>query len=236
MKKLPLLLLFTLVGCATVKAPADFSYREIQTPFFTLAAWVKETSPNATFRIYIEGDGRAFTSTGKPSNNPTPTSDTLRKMAFANTSANVAYIARPCQFVTDDSCSQEDWTTGRFSPQAVTSMATAIKQIAGKREVIIYAYSGGALISGLVINNFPEIPVRKWITYAGLLNHTSWTEYKNLPPLTGSLDLTQLPELPQVHFIGDKDKVIPLELSKQWTQGHKLVILKNVGHNGPFQD
>jgi len=236
MKKLSLLLLFTLVGCASVKAPADFSYREIQTPFFTLAAWVKESSPNATFRVYIEGDGHAFTSTGKPSSNPTPTADTMRKLAFSDPAINVAYIARPCQFVKDSTCTQQDWTIGRFSPQAVTSVATAIKQITGKRDVIIYAYSGGALISGLVINNFPEIPVRKWITYAGLLNHTSWTEYKNLPPLTISLDLNELPAVPQVHYVGEKDKIIPLELSKKWTQGHKLVILPKVGHNGPFRD
>ena len=91
------------------------------------------------------------------------------------------------------------------------------------------------LLSGLVIENYPQIPVRKWVTYAGLLNHSSWTQYKKLPPLTQSLDLATLPNVPQVHFVGEKDKVIPLELSRQWTVGKKLVIVPGVAHNGPFE-
>ena len=236
MKKITFLLSVCLCACATqtVQVPQRYQYKEIQTPSFTLAAWVKEDSKTAPFHIYIEGDGRAYTNSGFPSKNPTPKSQLMRQMAFADKAPNVAYIARSCQFVRDSVCTQEDWTIARFSPRAVVSMATAIKKVSGLRPVKIFAYSGGALLSGLVIVNYPEIKVKKWTTYAGLLNHSSWTQYKRLAPLTKSLDLIQLPLVPQMHYAGKKDKVIPIKLSILWTNNRNLVIVPNATHQGPF--
>ena len=234
MQKLGILIAIFLVGCASLKVSPAYVYREMKTPHFTLAVWVKDTNPTAPFEIYIEGDGHAFTRQGLPASDPTPKGKMMRQLAFTNPAANVAYIARPCQFVTDPVCTVKDWTTGRFSIEAVQSMASAIKELAGTREVVLYGYSGGGLLGGLLIQNYPEIRIKKWITYAGLLNHTSWTKYKKLSPLTDSLDLEQLPAVPQVHYAGAKDTVIPLELSKEWTVGQKLVIIPNATHNGPF--
>ena len=113
-------------------------------------------------------------------------------------------------------------------------MAQAVKQLVGNRPVEFYGYSGGALLSGLVIEKYPEIHVKKWITYAGLLNHKSWTEYHKLAPLTSSLDLDMLPSVLQMHYVGEKDRVIPPALSRQWTGGKNLVIVPNATHLGPF--
>ncbi len=236
MKKLYFLLAFFTCACAThpLQAPQAYQYKEIRTPGFILAAWVKETSATAPFHIYIEGDGKAYNNSGLPSQNPTPKSTLVREMAFEDTAPNVAYLARPCQFVKDTRCRAEDWTTARFSPRAVASTAAAIQRLSKNRPVYLYAYSGGALLSGLVIANYPQIPVKHWTTYAGLLNHSSWTKYKHLAPLTGSLDLQQLPKVPQMHYAGEKDKVIPPELSSQWTNNKHLMILPKVTHRGPF--
>ena len=234
MKYFIFIFLLYLCGCVTLKTPAEYQYKEIATPSFTIAAWVKESNKTELFHIYIEGDGRAFTKSGYPSNNPTPHSVLMREMAFKDKATNVAYLARPCQFVKDDICKQKDWTTERFSASAVDSIAEAVKQITGKRPVELYGYSGGALISGLIIENYPQIKVQKWITYAGLLNHKSWTEKQNLAPLSGSMDLEKLPDVPQIHYVGGKDKVIPPELSKQWTGNKNLIILPKSTHNRPF--
>ena len=236
MKKIAFLFSFCLYACATqtVQVPKRYQYKEIQTPAFTLAVWVKEASATDSFHIYIEGDGRAYTNSGFPSSNPTPKNSLMRQMAFADKAPNVAYIARPCQFVKDPVCSQKDWTTARFSPQAVMSVAEAMKRIVGERPVKIYAYSGGALLSGLIIENYPEIKIQKWTTYAGLLNHASWTKQKKLAPLTGSMDLEQLPAVSQTHYVGGKDKVIPVKLSVLWTNNQNLVIVPNATHQGPF--
>ena len=235
-KKIYFLLTVFLGACATqtVQVPQTYQYKEIHTPAFTLAAWVKQTSAVAPFHVYIEGDGRAYTNSGFPSSNPTPTSQLMRQMAFADKAPNVVYLARPCQFVQDSRCTQKDWTTARFSPRAVVSVAAAIKKIVKQAPVEIYAYSGGALLSGLIIENYPEIKTQKWITYAGLLNHTSWTKYKKLAPLTESMDLKKLPCVAQTHYVRKKDKVIPLKLSQQWTNNQNLVVLPKATHSGPF--
>ena len=237
MKRIFLCLAVFLGACAsssTVQMPRWYQYREIETPKFTLAAWVKETSAQDPVHIYIEGDGRTHDVLGFPSANPTPTSDLVRQMALDDKASNVVYLARPCQYVKDSICSKKDWTTARFSPYAVMSMALAIQKIAKGRPVQIYAYSGGALISGLIINNYPEIKVQHWTTFAGLLNHTSWTSYHQKEPLTGSLDLVQLPSVPQTHYAGQRDTVVPLALITEWTQNKNLIILPKATHNGPF--
>lgn len=236
MRKIYFLCIVLLGACATqpLQAPKRYQYKELHTPAFTLAAWVKEASATAPFHIYIEGDGRAYTNSGRPSRNPTPKGVLMRQMAFEDNAANVAYIARPCQFVNDPVCTQKDWTTARFSPRVVASMAEAIRQIVGQRPVEIYAYSGGALVSGLIIENYPEIKTQKWVTYAGLLNHKSWTERQKLAPLTGSMDLEQLPQVAQTHYAGAKDKVIPLKLSVLWTNNKNLIIIPRATHQGPF--
>ncbi len=234
MKCISLFLLLFVGGCATIQVPSAYTYREIKTPGFTLAAWVKDTDTKASFHVYLEGDGRAYTNSGFPSHDPTPKSGLMRQKAFKDSAPNVAYLARPCQFVKDSMCTQKDWTTSRFSPQIVASVATALMQIVGDRPVELYAYSGGALLSGLVIANYPEIKVTQWTTYAGLLNHSSWTAYKHLAPLRGSLDLQQLPNVPQTHYVGGKDKVVPLKLSVLWTGNKNLVIVPDSTHHGPF--
>lgn len=60
-----LITLLFLAGCSTIKAPADFVYKEIETRDFTLATWQKITNPTAPYKIYIEGDGYAFNSYGR---------------------------------------------------------------------------------------------------------------------------------------------------------------------------
>ncbi len=236
MRKIYFLLLLFTAACASqpLQTPKRYQYAELHTPAFTLATWVKEASATTPFHIYIEGDGRAYTNSGFPSKNPTPKNSLMRQMAFEDNAANVAYIARPCQYVADPVCTQKDWTTARFSPKAVMSVAEAMKRIVGDRPVEIYAYSGGALLSGLIIENYPEIKIQKWTTYAGLLNHTSWTKQKKLAPLTGSMDLEQLPAVSQTHYVGGKDKIIPLKLSVLWTNNQNLVIVPHATHKGPF--
>ena len=41
-----IVLILLLTGCAAVKAPPEFVYREIQTRDFTLATWQKITDPD----------------------------------------------------------------------------------------------------------------------------------------------------------------------------------------------
>ena len=232
-KKFLLLLLY---GCQGIVAPESFTYQEIQTDTYRLASWQKISDKKSPIRIYIEGDGYAFNSYGQPTSNPTPRGDFLRKIVFNDPNTNVVYLARPCQYVNDPVCSETDWTTGRFSENIIESTTSAIKNISGKHQIILIGYSGGALLSGLVIQQNPKIPIKKWITLAGVLNHTQWTENLDLPPLKDSIDLEQIPNISQIHFIGDNDEIVSFELTQKLVDPNNLVIIPNATHNSGFDE
>lgn len=217
-----------LAGCQTVQAPADFTYNEIQTSHFKLAVWQKITDTKAPYKIYIEGDGHAFNRRGLPTSNPTPRNDFWRRAALKDTSANVIYLARPCQYVMDEVCTQIDWTTGRFSKQVLDSTSEAIYKIAGNHHVILIGFSGGAQIAGLTAVMYPDLSVKKIVTVAGNLDHRTWTRQKNLLPLSHSLDLNDYRDtflkFPQIHYVGEKDKIIPPDLTQRFIQNKAQVI------------
>ena len=130
-----------------------------------------------------------------------------------------------------DGCDISDWTDGRFSESVIESVATAIRTIAGNRPVLLVGYSGGAMVSGLVILRHPEINVRQWITIAGVLNHTDWTNYFGDSPLIKSLDMTQLPDVPQLHYVGADDDIVPLELTQRMASDTDIIVIPNATHN-----
>ena len=229
--------MFLVSGCVGVNVvpPESFSYQEIQTDNYTLASWKKITDSKSPIRIYIEGDGYAFNKYGRPTDNPTPRSAFLRNIAFNDSNPNVVYLGRPCQYVLDNKCSQTDWTVGRFSQKIIDSTSQAIKQISKKQPIILIGYSGGALLSGLIIEQNPNLPVKKWITVAGVLNHTKWTNDLNLPPLTDSVDLITLPNIKQIHLVGDKDDTVSYEITKSIVADSDLIIVPNATHNQGYE-
>ena len=154
----------------------------------------------------------------------------MRDLVARDLGPNVAYVARPCQFIVSPACDESDWTDGRFSHDIVDAMAGAIKEIAARRPVVLIGYSGGGLMAGLVINRHPEIKVKKWITIAGVPNHTAWTEHFGDSPLTKSLDLDTLPRVPAVHYIGARDRVVPPELSRKFLPADQIREISAAGH------
>lgn len=230
-----LLLIFIalLNGCAIHQwtPPLDFNESVIKTPKYDIFTYTRITNDTAPVHIYIEGDGNSFDAYGVPTSDPTPRGTFMRNLATQDTSPNVVYMARPCQYVMSTQCNKSDWTYGRFSPDVIESTAIAIRKIAKNRPTILIGYSGGAMISGLVIQNYPDINVQKWITVAGVLNHSDWTNHFGDSPLTHSENMTELPRVPQIHYIADKDTVVPNELSQKWTNNNNLIMIKNSTHH-----
>lgn len=231
MKKI--LVLFLLCGCvgAGWQAPDDFKYIPIKTDNYEIASWQRLNNPNNNnIHIYIEGDGRAFDVYGHPTSNPTPRGTLVRDLAARDDFDNVVYMARPCQFIINDSCTEIDWTTGRFSKKIIDAEAKAIKQVAQNKMITIIGYSGGAMVSGLVIKQNPRLKVEKWITVAGVLNHKKWTQYFGDEDLTESLDMESLPNVKQIHFIGGQDETVPYELAKTWANESDIKLISNATH------
>ena len=232
MQKLILFLTICLGGCAPIWImPDNFVLQDIKTSNFTLRTYQKILDTNAPVHIYIEGDGYAFDAMGTPTQNPTPHGTFMREMAKYDTHLNVAYVARPCQYIMDTNCNTDIWTSGRFSKEAVDSVRDAVKQIANGRPVVLIGYSGGAMISGIIINENPDINVQQWITIAGVLNHKDWTSYFGDTPLYNSKNMNKLPHVSQTHYVAEHDKVVPIELSKKWIKPENMIIVPNATHN-----
>lgn len=224
-------LFLLLTACAThTDFSSDFAPVEIKTTDFTIYTQQRITNASAPIHIYIEGDGHAFNARGRPTTDPTPRGDFVRQLSMADNGPNVVYMARPCQYIMSDTCSRTDWTDGRFSARIIDNMAMAVANVAGPRPIVLIGYSGGAMVSGLIIARGGDLNIARWITVAGVLNHDDWTAHFGDIPLSRSLNLDHLPDIPQVHYIGGRDRTVPPGLSKKWTTGHKLEIIPDATH------
>lgn len=233
-------IILLLCGCQGLVIPDDFNYKIIKTRNFELASWQKINNPQGVFKIYIEGDGYAFNAYGRPSQDPTPRGTLLRKIAFGDKSPNVVYLARPCQYVKSKICSQRHWTSARFAPEVINAEYEAVKQIAGDNPVVLIGFSGGAQVAGLIASAKVGLNVKKIITIGGNLDHLAWTKYHSLPALNESMNLesyrSQFLKIPQVHYVGSEDNVIPPQLVKDFV-GNAAPVIEVCGasHNNGWQ-
>ena len=235
------LLVLFLAGCSTITVPADFVYKEIETRDFTIATWQKVTNPAAPYKIYIEGDGYAFNAHVRATQNPTPRGTLVRELVFGDNSPNVIYLARPCQYVKSPICSKRHWTTARFAPEVINAEYEAIKNIVANNPVILIGFSGGAQVAGLAATAKPGLNVKKVITIAGNLDHLAWTQYHNLPPLNESMNLEsyrkQFAKIPQIHYVGSNDEVMPPILVREFIKDDDLIIeVGGASHNEGWEN
>lgn len=234
-------ILFLLSGCSNIVVPPAYVYKEIPARDFTLASWQKITNPSGVYKIYIEGDGYAFNAHGRATQDPTPKGILVRELAFGDNSPNVVYLARPCQYVKSPICSKRHWTTARFAPEVINAEYAAVKQIAGDNPVILIGFSGGAQVAGLTASAKQGLNVKKIITIAGNLDHLAWTQYHNLPPLNESMNLEsyrkQFAQIPQIHYVGSDDKVMPSVLVREFVgKDTRVFEVRGATHNSGWEE
>ena len=237
MKKIILMMAFLLSACATENPLKDLRFQPISSGKYTVASWHKITKTGSPVKIYIEGDGHAFDNRGRPTSDPTPEGLFLRKLAVDDTSDNVVYLARPCQYLMGKNCSKTDWTDGRFSSEIIDSMDGAVGALMKKsksNEMILVGYSGGGFVATQIALRHLD-KTKKLITIAGVLNHQEWTDYHKDSPLSASIDFnpknSELDKINQVHYAGGKDTVVPLELIEAWTPDGTIQIVPKAKHH-----
>ena len=230
-----LFFILLLSGCTTFQMPDTFTYKEIETEGFKISAWVRMDNSPSIYHVYIEGDGNAFNAHGQPTNDPTPQSSLVRKLATQDENTGVIYMARPCQFTKGLKCQQKYWTTARFSSEVVEAEYQAIRKLVGNKPVVLIGYSGGAQIAGLIATT-KNLNIKKIITIAGNLDHKAWTDYHHLSELTESLNLADYKDkfihVPQIHYVGEKDKIIPPVLAEEFVLDKSTIhVIPNATHS-----
>jgi len=216
-----------LFGCAGLPAARDLEVdrialaggmerAEIHAGRFDLRAYYRLAEAGKPLAIYIEGDGAAWLTKGRLSADPTPRHPMVLRLAALDPSANVVYLARPCQYngAGDAVCDPEYWSDKRFSPEVIEAMDEAVSYFAKKaaaNSLRLVGYSGGGAVA--VILAARRNDVESLLTVAGNLDPEAVNRHHRVSALTGSLDPVNFGQriagLPQWHFVGTKDKVIP---------------------------
>jgi len=237
-KKVSLLLIamvFLLSGCGTTNRQANvdaltkitgLTSENLQTKTFVLRALSKTSAPVNILRVYIEGDGFAWVNRSTPSDDPTPRNPVGLKLAAADPSPNILYLARPCQF-TDlplpAVCTTAWWTDKRFAPEVVSAMDEALTTFANRYpgvQLELVGYSGGATLAALLAARRHD--VRSLRTVAGNLDVAYVNALHHVTPMPESLSAidvaSDLSALPQVHFSGTEDTTVPTLVPRRFQQ------------------
>lgn len=181
---------------------------------FVLAAYAPSPArPGETLAVYIEGDGLAWLSPSRPSDDPTPLHPLALELALRHDRGTAVYLARPCQYVEAAErrgCEAAFWTDRRFADTVVAATSEAIdalKQRFQARRLVLVGYSGGGAVAALVAARRHDVV--RLVTVAGNLAPRLWAQQHELAPLTGSLDpgdaWRALQDIPQLHLAGAED-------------------------------
>lgn len=227
-----LLLSVTSSGCSDLQSrvesaeqiarQAGLTPKVIEGGAFRLMSYSRLRDPQAAVHIYIEGDGFAWVTRTQRSADPTPYNPVALKLAAEDSSANVVYLARPCQYLGVESeprCTQESWSGARFSEQVIAATNRALDRLVGKQQKIeLIGYSGGAAVALLVAARRSDVTSVR--TVAGMLDHEMFSRIHQVSPLSGSLNprdvATQLAALPQRHYLGSEDEVITTAMARDY--------------------
>ena len=228
---------FALTGCLNsfqnmrgevsdrIAGAAFMAERQIDAEPFALTAFERMHEKNAPATVYIEGDGVAWLSKRQRSLNPTPKNPVALHLASRDDSKNLVYLARPCQYSgmidTSTKCHDKYWTSHRFAPEVIDSFNRALDEIKQRYKVTSFhlvGFSGGANLAGLLAAQRQDILSLR--TVAGNMDHRLHSQIHEVSELKGSLNAVDyadaLSNLPQHHFVGALDDVVPETIIKTY--------------------
>lgn len=191
-----------------IATPAWMIKRNVVAPPFNLRAYERMHERGGVANLYIEGDTLSIKGT-------TPSNPIGLHLASKDKASNVVYLARPCQYTSSISnkCDSKHVTTEQFSEEVIESYNTALNDIARRYDItsfnLIGHSGGGAIASLLAAKRHDILSVR---TIAGVIDHTAYSAI-NGADYSGSInpasEASALSKIPQYHFIGGQDTIIP---------------------------
>ncbi len=244
----PYLLFDPLDTARDLAAKSGWREARLDGSYFTLAAFHSPSVAQAdTIHIYIEGDGRGWRGRTVPPRDPTPLDPLVFRLALADPAPGVLYLARPCQFVRGNelkNCDPAYWMSYRFAPEVIAASDKAIDGFLASlppakapRRLVLFGYSGGGDVAALLAARRQDVAAL--VTIVSPLDHAAWTKWHAVDPLSASLNPADFPELrriPQVHFLGGRDEVVPPAvvrpfLARQVAEGANVQTIEMPAHD-----
>jgi len=138
-----------------------------------------QRSEPLVLNVYLEGDGTPWRYRTIVMPDPTPRRPLMLELMSADPSWSL-YLGRPCYNGTsrDAGCDNRLWTSARYSPQVVDSMASAIRVISERHdvdEIRLFGHSGGGALAVLLTEQLSN--VKLIVTIAGNLDIDAWTDH-----------------------------------------------------------
>lgn len=190
-----------------------------------------------TLHVYIEGDGRPWLYGMLAATDPTPR-NAYALALMARDPAPAIYLGRPCYFGLhiEANCHERFWTSARYAPAVVDSMAAALRRLLEERErpdVVLVGYSGGGVLAVLLADRVPG--VRTVVTVAANLDTEAWTAAHGYLPLTESLNpmtSARLGGIRHVHLAGAGDAVVDSGMIEAFAARHggRYRVIENFDH------
>ena len=224
MKKFLLCSAFALLltACASTAKMEGFTYQPVKTRNVTLATWRKDVKPFKKLRIYI--DGNAHT-TGLTTKRPQMYADVAMQLAQKDTFPSIAYLGRPCYFIEQDVCKPIVWEEGKYAPEVVDEMKDVIQSWQKKynlKEIEFVGYDGGAAFALSLPTRLTNVKVTRVVTIAGILDTKTDAMYRDedimLDSVNPANELYLLSGIPQIHYVGGKDKVVPMVFTQNFVK------------------
>ena len=206
-------LVFT-AGCTAVLDTSRYNFSESVTNTVVEGTLFKhrvitKAGMGRQLHVYIEGDGRPWSSRITRAEDPTPARAlTLDLMSMDESPA--IYLGRPCYFLRRDAICEDDrwWTSHRYSEKVVESMNHVLDKYAGDYDSVrLVGHSGGGTLAYLMTAAREDVDAL--VTLAANLNVSMWVRQHRYAPLYASLSPAKLPPLPasvrQAHYLGSLD-------------------------------
>ncbi len=202
--------------------------------------------------VVIEGDGPAWPAPDRASGDPTPITSSALKVAqsFHRTgggNANVIYLGRPCQYggrYQGKPCAPRWWTSDRFHEEVIDAYDQLLDRVqaGSSTPLCLVGHSGGGVIALLIAGRRHD--VGGVMTLGSPVAVDAWTRLHRLTslPLAQGIarGVERLPGARQIHFLGDRDPVVPPEPLMTETAAlvgsSRVILMKGISHSGPWHE
>lgn len=211
-------------GNRELNAP-DFSFSIMRSKKFDLLVAENNVTPTDELHVYIEGDGTPWVNRYFIAKDPGPYGRLALDLMRQDFSSSL-YLGRPCYYSwrlpIQENCSPLLWTDARYSEIVVDNMAFVLKKYLTAHsfhKVILIGHSGGGTLAYLISQRIESVSAV--IIISGNLDTNAWTGHHNYTSLRRSINpasLSDIKNIPVIYLTGDKDKIVPLHLNKNFLQ------------------
>lgn len=221
LRRVILAVLIATGGCSSPAQKFDYTAASLGlerrvvtgTTFQHVVFWHRADVRRETLHVYLDGDGTPVRD-GRATEDPTPR-NTLMLNLLALDPGPAVYIGRPCYHgqMRARECSDDLWTTARYSDRVVSSLADTLKSImaVGPYDgLAFFGHSGGGTLAMLLGERFPN--TKAIITIAANLDIDAWADHHDIPRLSASLNPVArrpIQGVLQRHYVGSHDHIVP---------------------------